>query len=155
MQTFRRAYRNLNALWLFYLSFAPPLLLFLVSQWVPVYIERALLPSGVVFCIWLAENASPGDFVLSSELTGELAARAGLRVYLRHNMETLDYAQKTAWVEAFFRGQMTGAWLADTGCRWVIYGPYEQWPSQSSLEKQYNLEAVYSDSTVIVYEVSP
>jgi hypothetical protein len=54
LQTFRRANRNPNALWLFYLSFVPPLLLFLVSQWTPVYIERALLPSGVIFCIWLA-----------------------------------------------------------------------------------------------------
>ncbi|MCJ7585949.1 MAG: hypothetical protein MUO30_14430, partial [Anaerolineales bacterium] len=51
---FRRADRNPNALWLFYLSFSPPILLFIVSQWVPVYIERALLPSGVIFCIWLA-----------------------------------------------------------------------------------------------------
>ena len=54
VQTFRRANRNRNALWLFYLAFAPPVLLFLVSQWVPVYIERALLPSGVIFCLWLA-----------------------------------------------------------------------------------------------------
>jgi uncharacterized membrane protein len=37
-----------------YLSFTPPLLLFLVSQWRPVYLERALLPSGAIFCLWLA-----------------------------------------------------------------------------------------------------
>lgn len=43
-----------EGLWLFYLSFAPPLFLFLFSQWRPVYIERALLPSGAIFCIWLA-----------------------------------------------------------------------------------------------------
>jgi hypothetical protein len=41
-------------LWLFHLSFVPPLLLFLFSQWRPVYVERALLPSGGIFCIWLA-----------------------------------------------------------------------------------------------------
>ena len=40
--------------WLFYLAFAPPILLFLFSQWRPVYIERALLPSGAIFCAWLA-----------------------------------------------------------------------------------------------------
>ena len=40
--------------WLLYLSFAPPLMLFVVSQWIPVFIERALLPSGAIFCIWLA-----------------------------------------------------------------------------------------------------
>lgn len=43
-----------TGLWLLYLSFAPPLFLFLFSQWKPVYVERALLPSGAIFCIWLA-----------------------------------------------------------------------------------------------------
>lgn len=37
-----------------YLAFAPALLMFAVSQWVPVYIERALLPSGVFFVLWAA-----------------------------------------------------------------------------------------------------
>lgn len=41
-------------LWMLYLSFAPPILLFIFSQWKPVYLERALLPSGAIFCIWLA-----------------------------------------------------------------------------------------------------
>jgi mannosyltransferase len=40
-------------LWLAYLSFAPPILLWLFSQWRPVFIERALLPSHVIFCIWI------------------------------------------------------------------------------------------------------
>lgn len=52
-QTFKRENRNSAALWLLYLSFAPPALLFIVSQWTPIYIERALLPSGAIFCIWL------------------------------------------------------------------------------------------------------
>lgn len=43
-----------HALWLFYLSFTPPLLLWVISQFVPVYIERALLPAHAIFCIWLA-----------------------------------------------------------------------------------------------------
>lgn len=43
-----------GGLWLLYLSFGPPLLLFLFSQWRPVYIERSLLASGAIFCIWLA-----------------------------------------------------------------------------------------------------
>ncbi|RPJ28070.1 MAG: phospholipid carrier-dependent glycosyltransferase [Chloroflexi bacterium] len=43
-----------DGLWLLYLAFGPPLFLFLFSQWRPVYIERALLPSGAIFCIWLA-----------------------------------------------------------------------------------------------------
>lgn len=43
-----------HGLWLAYLSFTPPLLLWTISQFVPVYIERALLPSHAIFCIWLA-----------------------------------------------------------------------------------------------------
>lgn len=56
MQTIRSIRRtNMNCgLWLLYFSFAPPLFLFLFSQWRAVYIERALLPSGGIFCIWLA-----------------------------------------------------------------------------------------------------
>ncbi len=43
-----------NGLWLVYLSFTPPLLLLLISQISPIYVERALLPSHAMFCIWLA-----------------------------------------------------------------------------------------------------
>lgn len=43
-----------TGLWLMYLSFAPPLLLWIVSQIFPIYVERALLPSHVFFSIWLA-----------------------------------------------------------------------------------------------------
>ena len=40
--------------WLMYLAFTPPLLSFLLSQWRPVYLERSFLPSGALFCLWLA-----------------------------------------------------------------------------------------------------
>ena len=40
--------------WLVYLSFIPVFSMFLISQWIPVYIERALLPSGVIFLVWIA-----------------------------------------------------------------------------------------------------
>lgn len=43
-----------RGLWLAYLSFSPAIVLWLISQFVPVYIERALLPSHVFFCLWLA-----------------------------------------------------------------------------------------------------
>lgn len=46
---------NLNhGMWLVYLAFVPPLLLWIISQFVPIYIERALLPSHAMFCIWIA-----------------------------------------------------------------------------------------------------
>ena len=43
-----------SGLWLAYLSFIPPLFLWLISQISPIYVERALLPSHAMFCIWIA-----------------------------------------------------------------------------------------------------
>lgn len=42
-----------RGLWLAYLAFIPPALAFIVSQWRPIYIERAFLASGVMFWLWL------------------------------------------------------------------------------------------------------
>ena len=59
-QTLRPAFRRhppeglVPGLVLAYLAFTPPLLMFVVSQFVPVYVERALLPSGIVFVLWVA-----------------------------------------------------------------------------------------------------
>jgi 4-amino-4-deoxy-L-arabinose transferase-like glycosyltransferase len=57
-QTYRAQKENSpqakSGLWLAYLAFTPPLLLWLVSQISPMYVERALLPSHAIFCIWLA-----------------------------------------------------------------------------------------------------
>ena len=44
---------KLTGLWLFYYSFAPPFLIWLVSQIWPVYLERSFLPSQIFFCLWL------------------------------------------------------------------------------------------------------
>ncbi len=43
-----------SGLWLAFLSFMTPLLLWLASQISPIYVERSLLPSHAIFCIWLA-----------------------------------------------------------------------------------------------------
>jgi len=43
-----------QAIWLAYLAIAPPMFLWLISQIIPVYIERVLLPSHAIFCIWIA-----------------------------------------------------------------------------------------------------
>jgi 4-amino-4-deoxy-L-arabinose transferase-like glycosyltransferase len=68
-------------IWTAYLAFIPPLLLWLVSQYIPVYIERALLPANALFCVWLASaftQAKPPRaiqaiifiFILFSSITG-------------------------------------------------------------------------------------
>ena len=43
-----------QGLWVVYLAFTPVMIIFLVSQWRPVFIQRALLPSGIIVLIWLA-----------------------------------------------------------------------------------------------------
>jgi 4-amino-4-deoxy-L-arabinose transferase-like glycosyltransferase len=43
-----------SGIWLAYLSFTPFILLWLISQFWPIYVERALLPSHLIFSIWLA-----------------------------------------------------------------------------------------------------
>lgn len=57
-QTFRfwRVHREKSrtGMWLAYLAFGPALILFLFSQWLPLYIERVLLSSGVFFLMWVA-----------------------------------------------------------------------------------------------------
>jgi 4-amino-4-deoxy-L-arabinose transferase-like glycosyltransferase len=72
-----------DALWLVYLSFAPPILMFGFSQWMPVFVERALLPSGAVFCVWLAwslvEAHQPRQIALLSAIL--LAASFTMGLY--------------------------------------------------------------------------
>jgi mannosyltransferase len=43
-----------RGLWMAWLACTPLLALFGLSQWQPVFIERALLPSGAFFLIWVA-----------------------------------------------------------------------------------------------------
>ena len=55
LRAWRRADKSVRiGLWLVYLAFVPPLFLFAFSLWQPIFIERALLPSGAIFLIWLA-----------------------------------------------------------------------------------------------------
>jgi 4-amino-4-deoxy-L-arabinose transferase-like glycosyltransferase len=59
----RRDAGSLRGAWLAYLASVPPLVLFLVSQWHPVYLDRALLPAGGMFLLWVgwALSAQVGD----------------------------------------------------------------------------------------------
>jgi 4-amino-4-deoxy-L-arabinose transferase-like glycosyltransferase len=72
-----------RGLWLAYLALTPPLLLFAVSQWIPIYIERGLVASAVLFWLWLAwafgELSFPG--LLRGLAWGALAAACGLGLY--------------------------------------------------------------------------
>jgi 4-amino-4-deoxy-L-arabinose transferase-like glycosyltransferase len=61
-----------RGLWLAYLAFVPPLALFAFSQWQPVYVERALLPAGVMFLLWV------GWSLTRTKLPGSVATLAFL-----------------------------------------------------------------------------
>lgn len=72
-------------LWTAYLAFAPPLLLWLVSQKMPIYIERALLPSQAMFCVWLAwafTQTRPPKFV-QIFAAGLIVVSAAMGIYQR------------------------------------------------------------------------
>lgn len=76
-------------LWLAYLCFAPPLILWLVSQYIPMYIERALLPSHVIFCLWLAwaltKTQLPRAVQLSTSALIFAAAAIGLYQHVTYH----------------------------------------------------------------------
>ena len=42
-----------SGVWLLYLAVSPAVMMFILSYWQPVYLERALLASGAVFLLWI------------------------------------------------------------------------------------------------------
>lgn len=72
----RKDAQGWRAAWLAYLALAPAGVLFLVSQWRPVYLDRALLPSGAVLLVWLAWSLT------SRHLDRPLAVSAALALGL-------------------------------------------------------------------------
>jgi hypothetical protein len=113
-------------------------------------------PVGLVQAVdWLSTNADPDDIVVSSLQTGQLiAARGGLRVYLGHPIETLEYKQKSAQVASLFSGDDVAEWLDNPGIKWVFCeSASQQYPCQlTHLEK---LITVYEHGAVTIFRVLP
>lgn len=80
---------------------------------------------------WLGENSGPDDALLASARSGLLVPpQIGLRTFVGHPIETLDYEQKNERVKAFFHVEgMTMVerieFLTECDCNWVLFGPYE------------------------------
>lgn len=87
LKTKQRNWRQ--GMWLFYLTFAPPLLLFVFSQWRPIFIERALLASSAIFCLWLAWilicTQMPGFVRYTTIVLLFFAALIGLYQHITYN----------------------------------------------------------------------
>lgn len=83
-----------RALWTAYLAFMPPIFLWLVSQAVPVYIERALLPAHAMFCIWLAwaftQTKIPRLIQISA--AGMIVVSAGMGIYQHATYSGFPYS---------------------------------------------------------------
>jgi len=84
----------LCGVWLAYLAFVPVLLLFLFSQWQPVFVERALLPSGVMFLLWMAWAlcCTPMPRPVRTLVLALLLVGAGLGVYQHITYRGFPYA---------------------------------------------------------------
>lgn len=100
---------------------------------------------------WFRENARYNDFVLASEETSQvIAQKAGMRVYLGHEMETLGHQTKEENVQAFFQGQLPE--LATGPVKWVLYGPLER-QSNPDFRPGDQLELVYDVPELQIYRV--
>ena len=113
-QTFRAWRKGMpewrRGVWLAYLAFAPVILLFLLSQWQPVFVERALLPSGVVFLLWigwaLIRTGLPR--VLQGVAFGLLLVGMGMGLYQHLYYQSFPYAPYASLDEALEKGLQPG-----------------------------------------------
>ncbi len=107
---------------------------------------------------WLAENAEPGQVVLSSFGVGNaLPAWAAVRVVVGHGPETVGLAKLMPRVESFFAGE--GAewsrrrFLAEHDVAYVFWGPHEREMGAWDPADPGFLRLVYAGEDVMLYAV--
>lgn len=101
---------------------------------------------------WISANTQPDDFFLSTEHTGAFVAQiTGRRVFIGHEMETLNYDAKTDEVKQFYLGELSSDWLSQYPIQWVIYGPYER-EIAPNFHPSPNLELVFQDGVTQIYK---
>lgn len=109
---------------------------------------------------WLEGHAGPDDSVFSAERTGlVIPSYTGLRVYLGHPIETVDYGEKREVVEGFYTvGGMSDPErrqvLLGCGCDWLFLGPFERQIGDFRPDDLGVLEMAYQNPTVKVYRVN-
>ena len=115
---------------------------------------EAFYPAGMNQAFnWLTDNAEPDDFVLGAETTGQLIAqKTGMRVYLGHEMETVDYEAKKLQVAAWYQSNLPPEALSGLPVKWVIYGPYEE-RLAGKFTPGDNLQLVFEAGGIRIYSV--
>ncbi len=115
-------------------------------------------PSEVIKAVdWLKAHSKPDDVTFSSYSTGNLIpAHAGRRVFLGHEMETVDFARKKEIVQAFFTRMASEercAILEKYGVDFIFFGPYERTIGQLSPEGLECVEKIYQEGGVEIFRV--
>lgn len=153
---FSRRVRSLALLTVFLLSISSVYLGFGRSLYLRGYPEEYFYPTSFEDALtWLQANAAPNDFVLSTAPSGLLIAqKTGLRVYIGHEMETLDYTSKSQLVSDFYQGRAESDWLTATSVKWVLYGSYERELYGGRFVIIPGLEVVYQSEGITIYRVA-
>jgi hypothetical protein len=109
---------------------------------------------------WLADNAEPGQVVLSSFETGNaLPAYTPLVAYIGHGPESVFLAQKQPRVAAFYHRSAPDAdrrrLLADGRIAFVLFGPHERALGDFDPARVEYLRWRFSSGAYAIYEVMP
>jgi hypothetical protein len=121
--------------------------------------EEAFFDAGQVEAIdWLAVHSAPDDTVLAPLKVGNaIPGRIGHRVFLGHWAETMDVAEKTRMVEAFFDEMpdvQRQTLLRDYGIRYVFHSLTEEAPGGFDPGRAAYLTLRYQNKDAAVYEVT-
>jgi hypothetical protein len=82
----QRDEHSAGGLWTLYLAFCAPLIMFAFSQWKPVYLERALLPSGTLFLVWIAWTLTSAKTASAARILMGAALFIGFGLGLFHHL---------------------------------------------------------------------
>jgi hypothetical protein len=106
---------------------------------------------------WIEKNTPVDSIILAAPDTGLLIpAHTGRRVLYGHPFETVNALEEKAWVERFFRGELSLAGIADFLTQrkvdYIFYGPRER--KLGPFDISQGVDDIYNDAGVTLYAVS-
>ncbi len=113
--------------WLLYMSAAPVVLMYLVSQWFPIYLDRAMLPSGAMLALWLAWafGQPEGSRLLRRTAALCLVGAVVLGLWGFYTYRGFPYAPFAAINQAIAAGRAEGEVVLHTNKLTAIPAAYE------------------------------